>query len=190
MEPDKDTLTTGEIAKYCGVNFRTVIRWIEKGYLKSYKLPGRGDNRVPVAEFRRFLEAQGMPVPSELGAPAAARILIVDDDESVAASIRRVLRRAGYEVEWASNGVEAGMALERFKPALITLDLQMPQMDGFGLLKILRQHPTLSATRVIVISGMASERLEQALAQGADRALGKPFNNELLIRYVGELLGA
>ncbi|TNF38926.1 MAG: response regulator, partial [Gammaproteobacteria bacterium] len=40
------TLTTGDIARYCQVNFRSVIRWIERGLLKAHKLPGRGDNRV------------------------------------------------------------------------------------------------------------------------------------------------
>jgi excisionase family DNA binding protein len=48
---DKQALTTGEAAKYCGVNFRTVIRWIERGHLDAYKLPGRGDNRIPVDTF-------------------------------------------------------------------------------------------------------------------------------------------
>ena len=51
---DKNTLTTGEAAKYCGVNFRTVIRCIERGHLKAYKLPGRGDNRIPVKDCVRF----------------------------------------------------------------------------------------------------------------------------------------
>ncbi|MDO6805884.1 helix-turn-helix domain-containing protein, partial [Wenyingzhuangia sp. 1_MG-2023] len=57
----KQVLTTGEVAKYCGVNFRTVIRWIERGHLEAYKLPGRGDNRVPVAGFVRFLQSNEMP---------------------------------------------------------------------------------------------------------------------------------
>ena len=42
----KEILTTGDIAKYCNVNFRTVVRWVERGLLKSHKLPGRGDNRI------------------------------------------------------------------------------------------------------------------------------------------------
>ena len=52
---DKRTLTTGEIANYCGVNFRTVIRWIQRGQLRAYQLPGRGDNRVEVHNFIAFL---------------------------------------------------------------------------------------------------------------------------------------
>ena len=50
------TLTSGEIATYCDVNLRTVIRWIESGKLKGFKLPGRGNNRVLVSDFVSFLE--------------------------------------------------------------------------------------------------------------------------------------
>ena len=61
----KQILTTGEIARYCGVNFRTVIRWIERGRLKAYQLPGRGDNRVTVEDFIDFLKVNSMPIPEE-----------------------------------------------------------------------------------------------------------------------------
>ena len=50
------TLTSGEIASYCDVNLRTVIRWIESGKLKGFKLPGRGNNRVLVEDFVAFPE--------------------------------------------------------------------------------------------------------------------------------------
>ena len=62
----KQTLTTGEIAQYCGVNFRTVIRWIKRGYLDAYQLPGRGDNRVKIIDFIDFLDRFNMPVPDDL----------------------------------------------------------------------------------------------------------------------------
>lgn len=59
-------LTTGEIAQHCGVNARTVIRWIKRGYLNAYQLPGRGDNRVAVEDFVNFLKAHDMPIPEGL----------------------------------------------------------------------------------------------------------------------------
>ncbi len=62
----KRNLTTGDIAKLCGVNFRTVIRWIQRGHLKAFQLPGRGDNRVQVADFIEFLNENNMPIPEEL----------------------------------------------------------------------------------------------------------------------------
>ena len=67
----KHTLTTGEIAQYCDVNSRTVIRWIKRGHLRAYQLPGRGDNRIALEDFLAFLAAHGMPVPRELSGPSA-----------------------------------------------------------------------------------------------------------------------
>jgi len=60
------TLSTGEIAKLCDVNLRTVIRWIERGALKGFKLPGRGNNRVRVEDFLAFLVEHEIPIPAEL----------------------------------------------------------------------------------------------------------------------------
>lgn len=62
----KHTLTTGDIAQYCDVNSRTVIRWIRRGHLRAYQLPGRGDNRIDVEDFLDFLWQHKMPVPEEL----------------------------------------------------------------------------------------------------------------------------
>ena len=66
MDQGKQALTTGEVAHYCGVNFRTVLRWIKRGYLNAYQLPGRGDHRIPVDGFLLFLEKHKIPVPEDL----------------------------------------------------------------------------------------------------------------------------
>ena len=66
MDKKKRILTTGEIAEYCGVNFRTVIRWIKRGHLEAYQLPGRGDNRIKVEDFIHFLDEHKMPIPDDL----------------------------------------------------------------------------------------------------------------------------
>lgn len=61
-----DTLTTTQAAEYCGVHFRTVIRWINKGLLVAFKLPGRGDNRVLVQDLANFMLENDMPIPDDL----------------------------------------------------------------------------------------------------------------------------
>ena len=88
---DKQALTTGEAAKYCGVNFRTVIRWIERGHLDAYKLPGRGDNRIPVDTFVDFLRQNDMPVPDELVADDR-RLLLFSLQDSRARDLAAGLR--------------------------------------------------------------------------------------------------
>ena len=180
------TLTTGEAAKYCGVSFRTVIRWIERGKLKAFKLPGRGDNRIRVEDFINFLNENDIPIPSELQ-PQTKRVLVVDDDEAMAAAIKRTLTRQGYQVEVASNGFEAGEQLSQFKPSLMTLDLKMPMLDGMAVLKHI--HAKKLPVKTLVVSGQSTEELQQALDEGADDTLHKPFENEELLTKVIALLG-
>lgn len=219
----KDALTTGDVAKYCGVNFRTIIRWIEKGYLDAYKLPGRGDNRIPVASFVAFLRSNNMPVPEEFkdveaseantdtknqsvndGSDIAAKpnetsassnsdkpekpkVLIIEDEALMAKSIERVIRRAGYEVALAANGIEAGIMLERFKPDLITLDLQMPGMSGFEVLEALKANQSYQDIKVLVVSAATKVKLLEVMELGVDGVLEKPFKSEDLLARVQEI---
>lgn len=181
-------LTTGEAAKYCGVNFRTVIRWIEKGRLKAYKLPGRGDHRIQTQDFVLFLRENQMPVPAELMG-ANNRILVIEDQPEMAAAIKRTLKRAGYDVEVAKDGFVAGTLLLRHNPALVTLDLKMPGIDGYQVLTFIREQEDHSQVKVLVVSAETREGLNRALAAGADDILPKPFDNGELLAKVSGLIG-
>ncbi len=180
-------LTTGEAAKYCGVNFRTVIRWIERGKLKAYKLPGRGDHRIQVDDFVAFMRENQIPVPEEL-AEVSRTVLVVEDQPEMAAAIYRVLRRAGYEVEVAKDGFVAGAILARLKPSLITLDLKMPGFDGFQVLDYIREHDEHANAKVLIISAETQEGLDRAMAAGANDVLSKPFENDELLQKVEALI--
>jgi len=183
-----ETLTSTEAARICGVSFRTVIRWIERNELQAYRLPGRGDYRVLATELRRFMSAHGIPVPDEMpGQPK--RILVVDDETAMANAIKRTLKHDGYEVATASDGFLAGSMLHIFKPHLMTLDINMPGIDGFGVLRFLREQPPPFPVKVLVVSGESEQRLQQALEQGAHGALAKPFENQELLETVGRILG-
>lgn len=185
--PEMRVLTTGEAAKYCGVNFRTVIRWIERGKLKAYKLPGRGDHRIQTDDFVAFLQSNEMPVPTELMAQNRS-ILVIEDQPEMASAIRRVLSRHGFEVEVARDGFSAGTMLSRMKPGLVTLDLKMPGMDGYEVLSFIRGHEEHSKTKVLVISAETRAGLDRALELGASDVLSKPFENSDLIARVEALI--
>lgn len=184
----KKVFTTGEVADHCGVNFRTVIRWIERGHLHAYKLPGRGDNRVPLESFLRFLKENHMPIPQEFQASVAQpRVLIVDDDDSMSRAIERVLKNAGFETCVATDGFEAGSLAITFAPTIITLDLQMPGINGFQVITFLRIHTALPQVKILVVSAMPDDQLHEALNEGADGVLSKPFDNDVLIEKVSNL---
>jgi len=200
----KDVLTTGEIAKYCGVNFRTVIRWIEKGFIDAYKLPGRGDNRVTIESFLDFLNQNNMPVPETLmggaGLPEELkaetkrkksdkpRVLVIEDEELMAKSMVRTIKHAGYEVRTASNGIEAGIQLERYQPQLITLDLQMPGMSGFEVLEVLRSNESYRDIKVLVVSAATKVKILEVMELGVDDVLEKPFKSEELCQKLQALI--
>jgi excisionase family DNA binding protein len=184
---DIQVLTTGEAAKYCGVNFRTVIRWIERGKLKAYKLPGRGDHRIQLEDFVAFMRENHMPVPAELQG-VNRLVLVIEDQPEMASAIKRVLRRTGYDVEIASDGFVAGSMLERLKPSVITLDLKMPGLDGYQVLRHIREHEQHVDVKVLVISAETQAGLDRALQEGANDVLPKPFDNDDLLEKVQILI--
>ncbi len=188
MKLETETLTTGEVAKHCGVHFRTVIRWIEKGYLKAYQLPGRGDNRVQLSDFVEFLKKNSLPIPAAFQ-PLSKRVLIVDDEEAMTQSLQRTLRKEGFETKTASDGFKAGIMMGLFSPTLITLDIQMPHVDGFEVIRFVRSQPQLKDTKILVISGVTESELKRAVDTGANDYLAKPFDQAVLIQKINQLVG-
>ena len=188
-EKNKRVLSSGDVARYCGVHFRTVIRWIEKGRLKGYKLPGRGNNRIDEEDFITFLKDNKMPIPDGL-LNENKRVLIVDDERPMAAAIQRVLRNAGYETEIAYDGFQAGSLLTSFKPSLMTLDLSMPNMNGFEVLEYMKYKEQFKNVKVLVISALDDKELNRAKDAGAHACVSKPFQKKYLLEEVEKVLEA
>lgn len=115
-------------------------------------------------------------------------ILLVDDDRQVVRFLKKALEAAGYTVTAATSGVQALVAIHKRQPDLLILDLNMPEPDGFDLLKIERsKFPCL---RVLAISGyLEGALLEAASVFGANATLGKPIEAAVLVAKVRELLG-
>ena len=80
-------------------------------------------------------------------------ILVVDDDALFRAMLRRILESAAYRVVEAADGIEALEQLHPAPPDLILLDVLMPRLDGWGVLRALRDRPTLHAIPVVLVSG-------------------------------------
>lgn len=182
-------LTTGQAARWCGVNFRTVLRWIERGELTAYQLPGRGDHRIRVDDFIGFLRRHKMPVPPQL-ADGKPRILVVDRDRQTVKAICQALTDAGYECRTTDNGFSAGLQLATLKPDVLTID---PYMDGVGgpdALRFVRDSKQFEKTRIIAVCCLNEEQQRQILRSGADEILAKPVDRELLVRKVVALSGA
>jgi two-component system chemotaxis response regulator CheY len=122
---------------------------------------------------------------------AKKRILVVDDAALARMYYRDVLQSAGYEVEEALNGLEALEKLLGAPVDLLIVDVNMPQMDGFTFLKVLRrQSLPLSGVPALVITTEAAAS-DRAAAQtaGANYYLVKPVKPETLILHAGLMTG-
>src|ERR1700679_1615135 len=104
----KKPLTTVQIAEYCHVTHRGVLKWVESGKLRAYRTPGK-HSRVSIEDFLRFLKQYNMPIPEEIQPPfTKKKVLIVDDDRGIVSSLQRVLMLEDkYIIEAAYDGFEA-----------------------------------------------------------------------------------
>lgn len=125
---------------------------------------------------------EAAPAPAR---PAAAqgqpRVLVIEDDPSALELIQKVLESAGMQAVPARDGVEGLRLAREVQPAAITLDLLMPRVDGWAVLRELKADPATRAVPVVILSCM--DRKEAGLRAGADAFLVKPLDR-------GELLGA
>jgi len=188
---NKWPLTTGDIAKYCHVTHRGVLKWVESGKLKAYRTPGN-HSRVSVEDFLNFLKEYKMPVPLELqGETIPKKILIVDDDRGIVHSLQRILMMENkYYIETAFDGFEAGKQFMSFQPDLMILDIHMPALDGYQVYANVRQDPDNKDTKVLIISGVTDPKeIQKITALGADGYLPKPFSNEALKEQLKHILG-
>jgi CheY-like chemotaxis protein len=122
-------------------------------------------------------------MPSSLG-----RVLVVDDEPAVGATLREVLVELGYIVKLAVRGAEALKLVPVFEPDVVLLDLQMPAMSEVEVLDHLRRdHPTL---RVVILTGNEDVEVVRAtLRAGAFDYLSKPFSIDVLARVVAAAVG-
>jgi two-component system alkaline phosphatase synthesis response regulator PhoP len=116
-------------------------------------------------------------------------ILIADDDEDILTLVQVRLERAGFRVVTAKNGHEAIELARAEPPSLAVLDVMMPHLDGYGVLKAFRADPQLAATPVVMLSARVhADDVDRGLEAGADEYLAKPFRSERLLEVVRELL--
>ncbi|WP_231856591.1 ATP-binding protein [Pseudodesulfovibrio piezophilus] len=116
--------------------------------------------------------------------PDAPLILVVDDDESLCDSFSLFLKKEGYGVRTARDGEQALDIILRRRPALITMDLDMPGMDGWTLIDHLRQSRDFGDIPLLVISGISG-----CHTSGGDATLFKPVDRKSLLCAVNGLLG-
>jgi signal transduction histidine kinase len=129
---------------------------------------------------------------SELDSDSAegiGKILVVDDNENNRELLSRHLQRQGYQILLAENGGEALSTLAQKRVDVVLLDVMMPDMDGYAVLKQLRSSEALRVTPVIMISAHTDmDYVIKCIELGAEDYLPKPFNPTLLKARIGAVL--
>ena len=116
-------------------------------------------------------------------------VLIADDEPSMRLLVRATIESDQYQVLEASDGDEAWAMIQEHRPAVVLLDVQMPGRTGLEVLALIRNEPTLAATRVIMLTAKALKAdVELGMTAGADLYLTKPFSPLDLLTRVDEAL--
>lgn len=122
---------------------------------------------------------------ASLAAAPPPRVLVIDDDPSIRALLQDVLEMEGFGVRTAEDG-RAGLAqILAERPDCVVLDLMMPGVDGYGVLREIRDRDGAAALPVVMLTAASDDvRTWQAWAGGVDCFLPKPFDTDQLLRWV------
>lgn len=165
---EKSFCTTREAATLLGVSVGTVQLWVESGLLRAWKTAG-GHRRVMRDSVERLLrKVAEQPVtasPAELPLNQSKKltVIIVEDDPDLLRLYQA--RLASWpmptHVIGIDNAFTALLQMGRGGPDLLITDLHMPEMDGFGMLRVLHKAPEMTKTTIVVVSGLDAKAIEE-----------------------------
>ena len=117
----------------------------------------------------------------------ANKIFIVDDEPEMTEELKEILEDEGYEVKVAFNGVEAIKSFKKHQFGLVLLDIKMPKMDGIETYRRMRKI-SRDVPIIIVTGSFAKKNAEQALREGANDVVYKPFEVEKLLLKIRQMV--
>ena len=174
---DSEWLTLGQAARFLGVAQSTIRKWSDQGRVPAFYTPG-GHRRYRRSDLETFLDRSGPGGRTKSG----PLVLLVDDDEAVREMVRVNLEFEGYLVREAGSAEEGMAAIERAKPDLVLLDVMMPHVDGWEMLRRVQERYGVGAIPVVMFSGKVDEQAQtEAATRGAQGFVGKPFDLQQLI---------
>jgi CheY-like chemotaxis protein len=143
-----------------------------------------------VGEKTTPMPRPAMPAPHKPAAPAVLKtaeqtlVMLVDDSKMVRVKSSRLLASHGFQVVTAVDGLDALRQLETCCPDLLITDVDMPEMDGFGLVNALRGSPRTQHIPLVMITSAEDRHREEALRIGVGLVMGKPYDEAALIAHI------
>ncbi|HET6719581.1 MAG TPA: response regulator [Rhodocyclaceae bacterium] len=196
--PASNYVSTREAAQRLGVAVRTVQLWVESGVLRAWKTAG-GHRRIPRQDLEALLAARADTLAAVASPPApkkhrgAFRVMVVEDDPALQMLFEMTLASWDFpvDVDIADNGFSALLKIGQHAPDLLITDLNMPGMDGFAMIRHLRQHGPWQALPIVVVSALGGREIESRGGLPADiRRFGKPVPFEQLELLIRNAAGA
>ena len=118
-----------------------------------------------------------------------SKILLVDDEEDILEFLSYNLKKEGFRIDTANNGISALKKLEKSKPDLIILDVMMPEMDGIEVCEKIREQDNFDDILILFLTARSEEYSELAgFSAGADDYITKPIKPKLLVSRVNAIL--
>jgi excisionase family DNA binding protein len=199
MSPDPKTqrkfCTTREAAELLGVSLKTAQLWSENGLLEAWRTDG-GHRRIFRSSVERLLidgdAPRSIPPPGRKASNNHFDILVAEDEVNLRKlySIRLTSWRMAPQVSVVANGFQVLLKIGHKVPDLLITDLKMPEMDGFRMLKTLRETPGLEKLAIIVVTGLDSAEIDAQGGLPSDiRVFPKPIPFDA-IEGIAELLAA
>lgn len=184
--------TTYQVAKFLGVSLPTVVNWVNSGLLVAHRTPG-GHRRIAKNDVIAFARENSYPLSREFVENLGGRrkILVVDDEADFSDMVRDYLTlKGGLEVEVAESGFQAGYIVARFRPDLILMDILMPDMDGFQVLRMLRDDSETRHIPVIACTAYRDPAMDVKIRdERFDGFVEKPLKLDALLIMVRTHLG-
>ena len=183
--------TTYQVSKILGVSLPTVVNWVNSDKLKAHRTPG-GHRRIGRNDLISFAREYNYPLSDEFLAESSGRrrVLIVDDERDFSDMVRDYLSMKGdYDVEVADSGFAAGYTVARFKPDLILMDIMMPDMDGFEVLRMLRAGRDTHHIPIVACTAYRDVSVEKRIQEeDFDGFIQKPLKLDELLGIIEQTL--
>ena len=176
-------LTLGQAAKYLGIAQSTVRVWTDSGRLPVFYTPG-GHRRFLRSDLDAFIQRNGAGSRPR----GDAVVLVVDDNPKLRSFIRVNLEFDGMVVREAATAEEGLAALDEDPPDLVMLDVNLPGIDGWEMLRRVRERHGIDSLPVMMFSGKTEGGTEKAQAGGANAFVGKPLDPIGLVEQAKAML--
>lgn len=184
--PPEVYCTTRQAAEMLHVSLRTVQLWVESGVLSAWKTDG-GHRRLPLSSVQELIHERmgksAIPMPAKDG----FNILVLEDDEDTLKLYKMTMDawQLPIHVTFVSSVFEALIVIGRGAPDLLVTDLKMGGVDGFEIIKLLRNDEALKSLGIVVATGLDPEEIAERGGLPSDiTVFTKPLSFEQLQGYI------